>query len=166
MSENPLGQIRLNKIPEVAKLFLTAFILVMGIGYLCAVLNVGSTCGTSYSAIADHYAGSLEDPIGYPPMDLPTLASTSHTHFLGMGFLFFSLGMIFLFTNTLPAWLKKTVLIDSFIAIFIAVSSFWLIRYVARETAFLMILSGMLLGISCAFEVFVPLYEMWIKKDS
>lgn len=124
-----------------------------------------------YKGVVNHYRGAAEDAsndekAAYPGMDLPTMTSTSHTHFIAMGLLVFCLGLVFLFTNTLPMWLKKFVLVDSFVAILIAVGSFWFMKYVAGWGAYLMMFSGMLLGFCVFFETVTPLYEMWVKKTS
>ena len=82
-----------------------------------------------------------------------------------MGMMFFLMSVPFVFTKTFPQWLKKFVLVDAFVAVLIANSAFWLIRYAGRPWAVLMILSGMLLGLASAFMVLTPLYEMWLKKS-
>jgi hypothetical protein len=154
--------IDLGKLPKDVKVFLTMFLICMGIGYLLAILNIQVAEGLSYQGIADHYRGNEAKMIYAPEME--HITSISHTHMLSMGMMFFCMGVVFIFTKTLPLWLKKFVLVDSFVAVMIAVSSFWLIRYVAAPFAVLMILSGMLLGICALFETIVPLYEIWLKK--
>ncbi len=185
-----MEQIKLWSISKQAKLFLTAFLLVISLGYLMAVLNIWTSMegikevsvevttpeGPKevkqikiqslwiYDGVVNHYKGSEKDPAAYPGLDLPTLSSTSHTHLVAMSLMVFCLGLIFLFTNTLPNWLKKFVLVDSFVAVVIAVGSFWVIKYVVPEGAYLMMFSGMLLGFCVFFETLTPLYEMWVKK--
>ncbi|MEK7448731.1 MAG: hypothetical protein AAB019_04520, partial [Planctomycetota bacterium] len=75
------------------------------------------------------------------------------------------LGLLFIFTTTLPSWLKGFVLVASFAAVIIDIGSMWVIKYVAGWGAYLMIFSGMLLGLCILFEIVIPLYEMWIKKE-
>lgn len=183
MSEDILKKVRLGELPRTAKLYLTMFLVVMACGYLMAILNINTSMGllkenytpgqsatyefggSAYQGIVDHYRGSETDAAAYPGMDLQTMTSTSHTHFIAMGLMVFCLGLPFLFTTTLPEWLKKFVLVDSFVAVIIAVSAFWCIKYVAPQCALLMILSGMLLGFCVMFETLVPLYEMWLYKE-
>jgi len=183
MSKDILTKVKLGELPKSAKLFITMFLVVMGFGYLMAILNINTSMGllretytpgeaityefggSSYDNIVNHYRGSVEDPAAYPGMDLATMTSTSHTHFIAMGVMVFCLGLPFLFTVTLPEWLKKFVLVDSFVAVIIAVGSFWCIKYVAPQCAVLMIFSGMLLGFCVMFEIAVPCYEMWIYKE-
>lgn len=174
--------IKLNELPKDAKWFLTMFLVVMTCGYLMAIVNIHTSMGlvretytpgeaiqfefggSPYKNIVNHYKGSVEDPMAYPGMDLGAIASTSHTHLIAMGTMVFCLGLPFLFTVTLPGWLKKFVLVDSFVAVLIAVGSFWFIKYVAGIGVLLMMLSGMLLGFCVMFMAAVPLYEMWLVK--
>ncbi len=174
--------VKLGELPKTVKLYLTMFLLVMTCGYLMAIVNINTVTGilketytpgqkvqfsfggSPVQGIVNIYRGSEKDPEGYPGMDLPTMTTTSHTHFIAMGLMVFCLGLPFLFTATLPEWLKKFVLVDSFAAVIIAVGSFWAIKYISPYAAYLMILSGMLLGFCVMFETAVPLYEMWLVK--
>lgn len=183
MSKDILKKVKLWELPKTAKLYITMFLLVMGFGYLTAILNINTSMGllretyapgqaityefggSAFKNIVSHYRGSEEDPAAYPGMDLPTMTSTSHTHFIAMGMMVFCLGLPFLFTVTLPEWLKKFVLVDSFIAVIIAVGSFWAIKYIAPQMAVFMMLSGMLLGFCVMFEIAVPFYEMWLYRE-
>lgn len=183
MNEHMLEKVKLGELPKTAKLFVTMFLVVMTCGYLMALLNINTSMGllketyvpgeavhfefsgSAYENIVNHYRGSAADPSGYPGMDLATMTATSHTHFIAMGMMVFCLGLVFLFTQTLPEWLKKLVLVDSFVAVIIAVSAFWFIKYISGLGALLMMFSGMLLGFCVMFEAAVPLYEMWLKKE-
>lgn len=183
MSKDILKKVKLWELPRTAKLYITMFLMVMGFGYLTAILNINTSMGllretyapgqaityefggSAFKNIVNHYRGSEEDPAAYPGMDLPTMTSTSHTHFIAMGMMVFCLGLPFLFTVTLPEWLKKFVLVDSFVAVIIAVGSFWAIKYVAPQMAVFMMLSGMLLGFCVMFEIAVPFYEMWLYRE-
>lgn len=181
MHENILEKVKLDELPRTVKLYLTMFLVVITCGYLMAILNINTSMGllkenytpgqkitfefggSAYKSIVEHYRGSEADAAAYPGMDLATMTATSHTHFIAMGMMVFCLGLPFLFTATLPEWLKKFVLVDSFVAVIIAVASFWCIKYVAPQCAALMMLSGMLLGFCVMFETAVPLYEMWVR---
>jgi len=165
MSPDVFESIKLTRLPKPTRLFITMFMMVLALGYLLAIANIQTTMGLNYEGIVNHYAGSIKDPEAFPGMDLPTLTSTSHTHVIAMSLMVFCLGLIFLFTNTLPLWLKKFVLVDSFVAVFIAVGSFWIIKYISPLGAYLMMFSGMLLGTCVFFETVTPLYEMWVKKE-
>jgi hypothetical protein len=151
-----------SKLPKPLKLYLTLFIICMGLGYLCAIGNIATLEGLTIQDISDHYHGNEAKMIEAPTVQY--LFEISHTHLLGMSTMIFCTGLVFIFTRSAPAWLKKFALVDGFTAVLIAVSSFWLIRFVAGWLAFLMALSGMLLGLAMLIMLAVPLYEMWLKK--
>lgn len=154
--------IDLKNLPKTVKLFISLFIVCMGISYMCAIGNIALGEGTSIRDVADHYRGNADKMIEAP--DMAYLMSHTHTHMYGMSLIVFTVGLIFLFTRSAPAWMKKFALVDGFVAVLIANASFWLIRYVAWWMAYLMVLSGMMLGLSMLIMLAVPLYEMWLKK--
>lgn len=154
----------LRSLPKPVKYFFTLFLICMGIAYLSAIGNIFVNEGGSVKDVADHYRGSEEKMIEAP--DVKYLMSHTHTHMFGMSLMVFSVGLIFMFSKTVPLWLRKFALTDGFIAVLIANASFWLIRFVAWWMAYLMVLSGMLLGLSMLIMLVVPLYEMWIAKKT
>jgi hypothetical protein len=166
MTTDIFESIRLTRLPKPIRLFATMFLLIMTLGYFLAVININTVMGgLSYDNILRYYLGSKDYPSTYPGMDFNCLISFSHTHVIATGLMLFCLGLVFLFTGTLPRWLKNFVLIGSFAALFLSESSFWLIKYVTPLGAYLLIFSGVLLGICLFFEIVIPLYEMWIKKE-
>jgi hypothetical protein len=156
------NKVNLWELPKMVKVWLSMFIIVMGFAYCLAILNVYANTGMTYKGVADRYNGNEAEQIFAP--DFKEIAGIAHTHMGAMGMMFFLMALPFLFTKTLPYWLKKVVLVDSFFAVLIANASFWLIRFAGRPWAILMILSGMLLGLASFFMVMTPLYEMWVRK--
>jgi hypothetical protein len=155
-------KVNLAEFPQMVKVWLTMFIVVMGLAYCLSILNVYANTGMTYKGVADRYNGNEAEQIFAP--DFKEIAGIAHTHMGAMGMMFFLMALPFLFTKTLPYWLKKVVLVDSFFAVLIANASFWLIRFSGRPWAILMILSGMLLGVASLFMLATPLYEMWLQK--
>jgi hypothetical protein len=47
-----------SKLPKTLKMFLSLFIICMGLGYLCAIGNIATLEGMSIQDIADHYHGN------------------------------------------------------------------------------------------------------------
>jgi len=157
------NKVNLYELPKPIKMFLSLFLINMGLGYLLAVLTVMVVEGLGYNGIVAHYRGDEANGI-FPP-ELKELAQHAHTHMLSMAMMFFTMGLPFLFTKTLPKWLKKLVLADGFVAVIIATSAFFLIRYVWPPFAVLMIISGMLFGICAFFMTLTPMYEMWFGTN-
>ncbi len=163
MITDMIAQTKLGKLETPVKLFLTTFLLVMALGYLMAVFNVQQNIGLSAEGVVNHYRGSEKDPAAYPGMDLPTLVSTTHTHLFSMSFIFFLLGMVFIFTTTLGR-LKYLILAGSFLLIPLDLGSAWLVKFVTPGGAYLMLCAGALVGTCVLFETVTPLYEMWVRK--
>ncbi|MFH1006156.1 MAG: hypothetical protein V1800_01475 [Candidatus Latescibacterota bacterium] len=143
------------------KLLVTAFLLMMGVGYLVAMINVYDQAGFTYKSVSEHMLGNEEEMIY--PKEFASLVGTSHTHLFGHAPMFLLLGGIFLMTSVSEKF-KKILLPTPFIAAVLDMSSLWLTRYVAAGFAYLTIFSGVVMGL-CFFVLFVtPLYEMWLKK--
>ena len=159
------GGIKYPTLPLNAKIFFTMFILIMGAGYILALMNIIGSLGFDLQNIIEHFAGSATDPIALPPMDFPTLATTTHLHMISMGTMAFLLGWIFLFTRTFSVNIMAVLYFLFFGVIFTDTCSFWLVRYVTEYAVYLMVISGMIMGACIGIMIFVPLYEMWLKKD-
>lgn len=164
MEDFSIEQVNLTKIPIFLKLFFTMFLIMIGTGYIFADINIHARMGINAEKIVKHYRGDPNDQIGFPAKDFATLASTSHTHFFGMSLVFFCLGIIFIFTRTLPLWLKTFVLVYSFLGVMVGMGCMWMIRYVTPGAAYVMMGSGMIMGMCCLIEIATPLYEMWLKR--
>ena len=163
---NLKGGIKYSTLPLYAKIFFTMFLLIMGAGYILALMNIVGNMGFGTQGIIYHYAGSTEDPIGYPPMDFPTMATVTHTHMIAMGTMAFLIGWVFLFTQTLSDKLKGLLYFFYFGAIFADICSIWLVRYVTTAAVYLMILAGASVGLCIAIMIGIPLFEMWLQKES
>ena len=163
---NLKGGIKYSTLPLYAKIFFTMFLLIMGAGYILALMNIAGNVGFSAQDIINHYAGSIEDPIGYPPMDFRTLATVTHNHMIAMGTMAFLLGWVFLFTQTLSDKLKGLLYFFYFGAIFVDLGSIWLVRYVTTAAVYITIPAGASVGLCIAIMIGIPLFEMWLQKES
>ena len=61
--------------------------------------------------------------------------------------------------------LKITVYSGSFSGVMLNLASPWLIRYVCPHFVVVSILSCILLILSFGAYIFIPLYEMWFRKE-
>jgi len=94
-------------------------------------------------------------------MDIYTMVRVSHTHLLGLTFLFFIMGIIFSHAYLRPVWLKCTIIGVPFAAIFCDIISWYLTKVVA-SFAYVVIASGGLMGLSFGTMVVVSLLQMWV----
>jgi len=91
------------------------------------------------------------------------LARVSHVHLFGMSFIFALTGAIFSLSAT-PRWLRATLVAMPFLAIWLDIASWWFTKW-APLFAYTVIGGGVLMGLSLAGQILIPLYEMWGPAD-
>ena len=143
------------------RLLYTLFICVLFAGFLFTVYWAHTMTGLSYSGIAQHYMGS--DQTFGEPKSFRELAETTHFHFFTMPVVFLILCHVFYLTMASQG-LKLTMTLSSFGGVAMDLASPWLILYVSRHFALLMLLGDILMLGSFLVMAGVPLYEMWILK--
>ncbi|SJM89241.1 hypothetical protein [Crenothrix polyspora] len=123
-----------------------------------------------------HYAGNPSNIPDFSVFDnlkvrsvtqgasVATLTRLSHIHLFSIAFIFFSVGFIFAFSSGLPIKLKNTVLMLPYLFLAMDVSSWWLTKLDAHF-AWLVIISGVGLGLVFMLMWSISLYEMWFARD-
>lgn len=96
-------------------------------------------------------------------VSIGTLVRVSHIHLFGLTFIFFMVGAIFSHAYFPKRWVKCLILATPFIAIFLDVSSWWITK-VSEPFAYVVIISGALMGFSFAIQWMVSIYQMWFYK--
>jgi len=86
----------------------------------------------------------------------------SHIHLFGIAFILFFVGRIFILCE-MPVMLKRIAVVIPFFAILLDVLS-WYVTRVIPDFAVMVVLSGALMGISLAIQIFVSLYQMWFYR--
>ena len=143
------------------RLLYTLFISVLFAGFLFTVYWAHTVTGLSYSGVAQHYLGS--DQTFGEPKSFRELAETTHFHFFTMPVVFLILCHVFYLTMASQG-LKLAMTLSSFGGVVMDLASPWLILYVSRHFALLMLLGDILMLGSFLVMAGVPLYEMWILK--
>ena len=98
-------------------------------------------------------------------MSLATLVRVSHIHLFGMTFIFFIMGQIFSHAYIRPVWFKATVIVVPFLTMITDIGS-WYLTKLNPGFAWIIIVSGVLMGLSFAFQWFVSMYQIWFYKYS
>jgi len=96
-------------------------------------------------------------------MDIFTLIRVSHIHLFGLTFIFFIIGTIFCHAYLKYKWLKCLILILPFFSILCDIAS-WYLTKVYTPFAYVVIISGGLMGMSFAAQALISLYQMWFYK--
>lgn len=91
-----------------------------------------------------------------------TLMKLSHIHLFGVGLVAFGLGMIFRHAALRP-WLKNTLLLLPFIAIFTDILAWFLTKW-DPVYAYIVIVAGASLGLAWAAQILISLYQLWFGK--
>ncbi len=91
---------------------------------------------------------------------IPSLIRVSHIHLFGIAFILYMVGKLFVLCE-IPVWLKRLTIGLPFLGMLTDIFA-W---YLTRETpsfAYLLVISGALMGLSLNFQVLLSLYQMWI----
>ena len=94
---------------------------------------------------------------------LHTLVRVSHIHLFGVTFIFFILGFIYSHAWVRPVWVKSVVVFLPFICIAADVSS-WYFTKIYSGFAWVVLISGGLMGLCFAIMWITSMYQMWFYK--
>ncbi len=92
-----------------------------------------------------------------------TLVRVSHIHIFGLGMVFFLLGRIFILCE-MPVRFKRIVVVIPFAAIALDIGSWWFTKYSMHIFAYVVMIGGIVMGVSFAFQALISLYQMWFFK--
>ena len=95
--------------------------------------------------------------------DLFTLVRVSHIHLFGLTFIFFILGFIFSHAYLRPLWLKIAVIALPFFGVIADVLG-WYVTKIFTPFAWVVLVAGVINGLSFAVMWVVSMYQMWFYK--
>lgn len=90
---------------------------------------------------------------------IPTLVRVSHIHLFGIAFILFFIGKIFLLCE-INVYVKRIAVVIPFAAMLLDVMS-WFITKSTPSFAYVVVVSGALMGISMGMQILVSIYQMW-----
>lgn len=91
---------------------------------------------------------------------IPSLVRVSHIHLFGIAFILFFVGKLFVLCE-IPVWLKRLTIGIPFMSMLTDIFAWYLTRK-TPEFAYLLVLSGGLMGLSLNFQILLSLYQMWL----
>ncbi|MEY4767480.1 MAG: hypothetical protein RL637_119 [Pseudomonadota bacterium] len=94
---------------------------------------------------------------------IPTLIRISHIHLFGIAFILFFTGKIFLRCRV-NVYVKRIIILMPFVAMLLDVFS-WFITKTIADFAYVVIISGVLMGIAMMVQILFSLYEMWLYTE-
>jgi hypothetical protein len=110
---------------------------------------------TSYAGISE-----VAKPGG---ATIPTLIRISHIHLFGIAFILFFIGKIFLLCE-INVYVKRVAMVVPFAAMLLDVVS-WFITKSIPGFAYVVILSGALMGLSMGMQILLSIYQMWFFSE-
>jgi len=96
-------------------------------------------------------------------MNVFTLVRVSHIHLFGLTFIFFITGTVFCHAYMRQKWLKCLILALPFLSIFFDIAS-WYLTKLFPGFAYVVLVSGGVMGTCFAAQVLISLYQMWLYK--
>jgi hypothetical protein len=126
----------------------------------CMRCHDGKTVGAPSFAHFDDFAAFAQPDTG---MSLATLVRVSHIHLFGMTFIFFIMGFIFSHARMRPAWLQPVVIVTPFLMMITDIGS-WYLTKLNTGFAWIIILSGAVMGLCFAVEWFVSMNQIWFGR--
>ncbi len=90
------------------------------------------------------------------------LSRVSHIHLFGMSFIFILTGMIFSMSE-INVYSRLIVIALPFVAIWMDIGSWWFTKF-QTAFAYTVIIGGALMGLAFGAQIFISLYEMWLKR--
>ncbi|MGF1643204.1 MAG: elongation factor-1 alpha [Thiotrichales bacterium] len=94
---------------------------------------------------------------------IATLVRVSHIHLFGITFIFFIVSSIFTHAYVRPLWMKCVIIAVPFLTILTDIFSWYLTKMVPGF-AWVVIISGALMGMSFAAQFLISLYQMWLSS--
>lgn len=94
---------------------------------------------------------------------LPVLVRVSHIHLFGIAFILYFIGKIFILCD-MNIYVKRVAVIIPFVAMLLDVLS-WFITKSLSGFAYVVVISGALMGFSMAIQIFLSIYQMWFKVE-
>lgn len=115
---------RLRQWPDQMRWLAAAFVLVMMVGYGAGLSFIAYNTGFSGDGVVDHYQGN-EDRMKFGK-STGEMLEIVHTHILGMGLLFFAVGILFVHCD-FPLRIRGLIVIETMLTLLTTFGGLWLV---------------------------------------
>ena len=144
------------------KKILIYYLVTLGVGFSLGVFYVYLNSEFSSSGMVEQYVGNNDEWEPKLPKTLQDLVSHTHEHITMFSIIFLSLGLIFLYNNTIKGFWKRFLILEPFVSIIITFGGFFIIRYVTTSFSYIIMISSLLMYICFYVMLFISLYELII----
>ncbi|CCA93148.1 MULTISPECIES: hypothetical protein [Novosphingobium] len=90
------------------------------------------------------------------------LARVSHVHLFGISIIFLLTGAIFALSRITP-WIRIVFVVIPYLSILADIGSWWLTKF-NPVFGIIVVISGAVMGLVLACQIFIPLWEMWLPS--
>ena len=142
------------------KKILIYYLITLGVGFSLGVLYVYLNSEFSSSGMIEQYLGNNDEWKPKLPKTLQDLVSHTHEHITMFSIIFLSLGLIFLYNNTIKGFWKRFLMLEPFVSIIITFGGFFMIRYVTTTFSYIIMISSLLMYICFYVMLIISLYEL------
>lgn len=155
-------------LPKEIKLLISAFIIVLSIGFYTGLLFVSETSSANPNGIEEQYLGNESDEeatiMKFKKSDKEML-SIVHSHVLSMSIIFFLVGLILSITK-LNKKAKLFLIIEPFFSIILTFGGIYLLWKGMFWMKFVVIFSGSLMTLSFTISIAIILFQLLQKQKS
>ena len=156
----------LQRFPKHIKMFISAFVIVLSIGYIAGLQFVRQTESIVPNGIEENYLGN-EDRIDVKVMKFKKgnreMLTIIHTHILSMSFIFFLLGGLVSMTTLSNKW-KAFLMIEPFVSIILTFGGIYLLWMGVSWLKYIVMLSGTLMTMVFIGSAGVVLFQLSKKN--
>jgi hypothetical protein len=158
----------LSKLPKPLRVFISAFVIILSIGYYTGLLFVSETSTASVNGIEENYLGNELDEnaevMKFKKSERQML-TIIHTHILSMSFIFFLLGILVWITK-LPVKLKLFLTIEPFLSVLLTFGGIYLLWSGVLWFKYIVIVSGVLMTATYTASALIVLYQLTFPNQN
>jgi hypothetical protein len=157
---------RLRDADRTLRAFLTAFLVVLTIGYATGLLFVEQTTCLTSSGIQEQMLGNEESTVATEMKYAKSVSEMYvflHNHILSVTMIMMVVGSIFYFSSIVGEGTKRFLLVEPFVAVLTTFGGIALVRFVSPHFSWLVLLSGVSLFVCYAAMLALILKELWMS---
>ncbi len=155
----------LQRFPKHIKMFISAFVIVLSIGYITGLQFVRQTESIVPNGLEENYLGN-EDQEDVQVMKFKKgkreMLTIIHTHILSMSFIFFLLGSLVWLTK-LSMKLKLFLTVEPFVSVLLTFGGIYFLWTGVLWMKYVIIFSGFLMSVTFAISTIIVLYQLILK---
>ncbi|MGB0981932.1 MAG: hypothetical protein ACPGUH_07520 [Winogradskyella sp.] len=151
--------------PKALKLLITAFVIVLSIGFYTGVFFVNETSSGSPNGIEEQYLGNendLDAKVMKFKKNEHQMLTLVHGHILSMSIIFFLIGVIFI-TTRLNQKLKLFLLIEPFISVVVTFGGIYLLWKDVLWMKYIIMVSGTMMTLSYTLVILI-IFKQLLKS--